>query len=93
VTAGNVDEIARLLHNRLQPAERLCPEVTRWRQRLTDLGPAGQMMSGSGSTVFALCRDPVEALRLSGMLTQALASESLASGSPRGQCFLVRSCV
>ena len=32
--------------------------------RLAGLGPAGQLMSGSGSTVFALCRDAGEALSL-----------------------------
>jgi 4-diphosphocytidyl-2-C-methyl-D-erythritol kinase len=90
LAVGDAEEIGRLLHNRLQePAERLCSEVSRWRQRLAALGPAGQMMSGSGSTVFALCRDEAEAQRLAGKLTEE------ALESPRGevQMYLVRSCV
>jgi 4-diphosphocytidyl-2-C-methyl-D-erythritol kinase len=66
VEAGEVEEIARRLHNRLQPAaERLCPAVSRLVERLTALQPAGVLMSGSGSTVFALCRDADECLRVS----------------------------
>jgi 4-diphosphocytidyl-2-C-methyl-D-erythritol kinase len=63
--AGDVDELGRLLHNRLQPvAERLCPAVAATRVRLERLRPAGVLMSGSGSSVFALCRDATEALRV-----------------------------
>jgi len=63
--AGDVAMLGGLLHNRLQgPAERLCPAVARWRERLADLGPAGALMSGSGSTVFALGRDAGDALRI-----------------------------
>ena len=63
--AGDVEELGRRLHNRLQAAaERLRPETAEWRERLAALGPAGAMMTGSGSTVFALCRSPEEALRV-----------------------------
>jgi 4-diphosphocytidyl-2-C-methyl-D-erythritol kinase len=66
VEGGDVAEIGRRLHNRLQPvAERLCPGVGILRDRLAALNPAGVLMSGSGSTVFALCRDAGEALRVS----------------------------
>jgi 4-diphosphocytidyl-2-C-methyl-D-erythritol kinase len=65
VEAGDTVEIGRRLHNRLQgPAERLRPVVAEWRARLAALGPAGCLMTGSGSTVFALCRSPEEALRV-----------------------------
>jgi 4-diphosphocytidyl-2-C-methyl-D-erythritol kinase len=65
LAAGDVDQLGRLLHNDLQgPAEKLCPEVARLREALAGLGPAGQLMSGSGSTVFALCRDAAEAVRI-----------------------------
>ena len=59
LAAGDVEEIGRRLHNRLQPAaERLCPAVARaGSQRLAALRAGGQLMSGSGSTLFALCRD------------------------------------
>lgn len=62
---GDVQELGRRLHNRLQaPAESLCPQVSRWLARLKELGPLGAMMSGSGSTVFALARDADDALRI-----------------------------
>jgi 4-diphosphocytidyl-2-C-methyl-D-erythritol kinase len=65
VAAGDPEAIGRQLHNRLQDAaERLCPDVARLRQRLAGLNPAGALMSGSGTCVFALCRDHAEALRV-----------------------------
>jgi 4-diphosphocytidyl-2-C-methyl-D-erythritol kinase len=65
LASGDVEELGRRLHNRLQPAaERLCPEVGDLCRRLAELRPAGQLMTGSGSTVFALCRDAAEALRI-----------------------------
>jgi 4-diphosphocytidyl-2-C-methyl-D-erythritol kinase len=70
--AGDVEELGRRLHNRLQPvAERLCPEVSSLSARLAELGPAGQRMSGSGTSVFALCRGPREAHRLARALRPA----------------------
>ncbi len=72
VRRGDVEEVGRHLFNRLQPvAERLCPAVASATERLARLGPAGQLMSGSGSTVFALCRDAGEALRLTRTLSPA----------------------
>jgi 4-diphosphocytidyl-2-C-methyl-D-erythritol kinase len=65
VAEGNVEELGRRLHNRLQAAaERLCPAVADLHRRLADLQPAGVLMSGSGTTVFALCRDAAEARRI-----------------------------
>jgi 4-diphosphocytidyl-2-C-methyl-D-erythritol kinase len=85
--AGDVSELGRLLHNRLQPAaERICPVVAGLYARLAGLGPAGQLMSGSGSTVFALCRGPEEALTLA----RALHSARDELGSARVS--IVRSC-
>jgi 4-diphosphocytidyl-2C-methyl-D-erythritol kinase len=54
--------------------------------RLAALGPAGQAMSGSGSTLFALCRDHREAVRIARELRHG--AEEL--GRPR--VYLVRSC-
>jgi len=63
--AGDVEELGRRLHNRLQaPAERLCPEVGHWLARLKELAPLGALMSGSGSTAFALARDASDARRM-----------------------------
>jgi len=87
VTVGDVRELGRLLHNRLQPeAERLCPAVADLSARLAGLGSAGQLMTGSGSTVFALCRDPGESLTLA----RALRSARDELGGAR--VFVVRSC-
>lgn len=84
---GDVRELGRLLHNRLQPeAERLCPAVSGLCERLAGLGPVGQLMSGSGSSVFALCRGPGEALTL----TRALNAAREELGGAR--VFVVRSC-
>jgi 4-diphosphocytidyl-2-C-methyl-D-erythritol kinase len=84
--AGDVGEIGRLLHNRLQaPAERLCPAVAALRARLARLHPAGTLMSGSGSSVFALCRDRREALRIARELRDGPEED-------RPSVFVVRSC-
>jgi 4-diphosphocytidyl-2-C-methyl-D-erythritol kinase len=85
---GDLEEIGRRLHNRLQPvAERLCPEVAVLHSRLAAGQPLGQAMSGSGTSLFALCRDRRAALRL----TRELRRGSVDAGPPRR--FIVRSCV
>jgi 4-diphosphocytidyl-2C-methyl-D-erythritol kinase len=59
----------RGLRNRQQiPAERLCPAVARVREPLAGFRPAGMLMSGSGSSMVARCRDHPEALRDAGGL-------------------------
>ena len=61
VGEGNIEGIGRALFNRLEePARRLCPELIRFRDRLAEQKPAGVLMSGSGSTWFALCRSRAE---------------------------------
>jgi 4-diphosphocytidyl-2-C-methyl-D-erythritol kinase len=73
LATGEIDELGRLLFNRLQPvAEGLCPKIAIWRQRLAALQPAGQLMSGSGSSLFALCRDENEARRIVQGIVQGL---------------------
>ncbi|MBV9126360.1 MAG: 4-(cytidine 5'-diphospho)-2-C-methyl-D-erythritol kinase [Planctomycetes bacterium] len=83
--AGDVEEIGRRLHNRLQPAaERLCPAVASLGSRLHRLGPAGCLMSGSGSCLFALCRHRHEAMTI---------AREFRRGSDEGlSVFVVRSC-
>jgi 4-diphosphocytidyl-2-C-methyl-D-erythritol kinase len=84
---GDVTELGRRLHNRLQSAaEQLCPAVAELGKRLAGLGPAGWLMTGSGSTVFALCRDPREALSIA----RALGSARDELGGAR--VHVVRSC-
>jgi 4-diphosphocytidyl-2-C-methyl-D-erythritol kinase len=85
--AGDVRELGRQLHNRLQPAaERLCPAVADLFARLAGRGPVGQLMTGSGSTVFALCRYPGEALSI------ARALHSARDELNGARVFVVRSC-
>jgi len=62
VREGDPEAIGRALFNRLeQPAFALSPVVEQVRRRLAGLAPCGAMMSGSGSTVFAMCRNRDEA--------------------------------
>lgn len=87
VAAGDLEELGAALHNRLQPAaEELCPAVAHWCQRLARTHPAGQQMTGSGSTVFALARDSVDALRITREL------RSLREEGDGSRVFVVRSC-
>lgn len=96
VAAGDALAIGRHLHNRLQgPAERLCPEVPALKARLAALAPAGVLMSGSGTSVFALCRDHPEALRVArGLERGRKEGDSPDPGTgPGPRVFIVRSCV
>jgi 4-diphosphocytidyl-2-C-methyl-D-erythritol kinase len=88
VAEGAVEKLGGLLHNRLQPAAlELRPELAGYLSRLAELAPAGQAMSGSGSCLFALCRDFREAVRLA----RRLRNRSEEGMNPR--VFIVRSCV
>jgi 4-diphosphocytidyl-2-C-methyl-D-erythritol kinase len=87
---GDIEKLARSLHNRLQePAMRICPPVAEIHRRLQASGAAGCLMTGSGSCVFALCRDEWEARQV---------IKDLSSGWPPGdefartRVFHVRSC-
>jgi len=62
---GDPEALGAALFNRLQPAAiHLAPVVETVYRRLVGLNPAGCLMSGSGSAVFALCRDADEARRV-----------------------------
>ncbi len=55
---GDVDAIATLLHNDLEPpAFRLRPDLTKLRTAMLDAGALGAVMSGSGPTMIGLARD------------------------------------
>lgn len=87
VADGDVEKLGRTLHNRLQlPAEELCPAVGEWCGRLARTRPVGRQMTGSGSTVFALARDSVDALRITREL------HSLREEGDGSRVFVVRSC-
>lgn len=84
---GDLEKIGRSLHNRLQEAaERLCPEVGQILDRLAQLKPAGQMMTGSGSTVYAVCHDLPEAQRI------AREMNSFQDEQAQSRVFVVQSC-
>jgi 4-diphosphocytidyl-2-C-methyl-D-erythritol kinase len=87
VARGNVEEIGRCLYNRLEPvALALCPALARIQAWLASQRPAGQAMSGSGSSFFALCRDQGEALRIARDLRHR------AEQGMNSRVFIVRSC-
>ncbi len=65
LTDGDVAKLASELHNRLQePAFAAAPLVERTYRRLAALGPLGCQLSGSGSALFALCKDRTDAIRI-----------------------------
>ncbi|MCZ2344170.1 MAG: 4-(cytidine 5'-diphospho)-2-C-methyl-D-erythritol kinase [Bacteroidales bacterium] len=85
--AGDQEQVARNLTNRLeQPAFALAPEVASVAGRLRALNPLGCLLAGSGSSVFAVCRDRADAVRIA----QQFLSEESAS-KPASQVFAVRS--
>ena len=90
LAAGDIEQLGRSLHNRLQrPAMELAPPVEALYRRLQQSGAAGHLMTGSGSCLFALCRDEREAMQV---------AHDLLSGWPpedelaRTRVFHVRSC-
>lgn len=63
--SGDPTALGAALFNRLQAsAFGLAPSVEAVYRRLRSLNPAGCLMSGSGSSVFALCRDAADARRV-----------------------------
>lgn len=63
--AGNPEALGAALFNRLQPAAfGLAPAVETVYRRLAGLNPAGCLMTGSGSAVFAVCHSPDDAARV-----------------------------
>lgn len=64
LASGDPAALGKSLFNRLQPvAEQLCPDLLAIRRTLEDLGSSidGHLLSGSGSSYFALCRDAASA--------------------------------
>ena len=83
-----LEALGRALFNRLQePAFELEPAVADAYRRVQASGAAGGLMSGSGSCLFALCRNPAEARRVHDDLSRGWAS---GASSPT-RTFLVRS--
>ena len=88
LAAGDPRVLGGLLHNRLQEtADRLRPELALVRERLSRAGPAGCLMSGSGTSCFALCRDEKEALDVVQSLRPEVGQTEI------GRVYVVRSCL
>jgi 4-diphosphocytidyl-2C-methyl-D-erythritol kinase len=58
------------------PAENLRPELKGWMVKLAATQPLGCLLSGSGSTMFALARDVRDARRIAA----AIAADASAAG-------------
>jgi len=88
--AGDAEQLGRAIFNRLEePAFALEPLVGRIRQRLGSFGPlspCGAMMSGSGSAVFAVCRDRIHATQVAGSF-----QDSRPADEPESRVLVVRS--
>lgn len=86
--AGAPEPVGRRLFNRLEkPAFELCPPLADWQARIEKLAPAGTLMSGSGSALFALCRNVSEAQRI------ARAMVAGPMDDPRTRVMIARSCI
>jgi len=82
-SSGDIDQVGRLLFNRLQPAaETLSPWVKRLREEFAREDFLGHAMSGSGTSYFGLCRHAHHARRVARRLE--------ANGV--GSVFAVRTC-
>lgn len=80
LASGDIATLGRRLHNRLQEAaQRLRPELAAYLALLAEQQPAGCLMSGSGSTLFALVEDAAAAQRLAHAVTRR-GEESVTSG-------------
>ena len=82
---GDVETLGRCLLNRLQAAATtIAPKIARYFQQLRTLNPAGALLSGSGSTLFAVCRNREEAKRIAKDLRDRARGDY--------QVYVVRSC-
>ena len=76
LAAGDVEAVGQNLHNRLQPAAAtIDARMAKYEAMLARLDPAGRLMSGSGSTLFALARSPDDAERIAAGLRQHAGDE------------------
>ncbi len=84
---GDAAALGRAIFNRLEePAFALEPLVGGIRRRLAESGPCGAMMSGSGSAVFAVCRDRAHAKQVANEFVQ-----SRPVAEPESRVLVVRS--
>ena len=87
LATGDLVAVGRLMHNRLQPAAfALQPAANMVCEALLAQSPLGAMLSGSGSSVFALARDRADAERIA-----REAGRALEVAVPGCRLFVVRS--
>lgn len=62
IKEGNIGKIIPHLYNRLEGVSQAAhPEIAHIKRQLQDLGAKGVLMSGSGPTVFGICKDKKQA--------------------------------
>ncbi len=89
LAAGNVEAIGRLTHNRLQPPAFALQPLANWvYDVLLAQAPLGVLLSGSGSSVFAIARDRRDARRIA-----RRAERLLATRVPDCRLYVVRTSV
>lgn len=73
IQRGGVSQLVQHLHNRLQPiARKLNSDVVELQKQLANLPIAGHLMSGSGTSCFAVCHNSRQAQRLAKLLRSRL---------------------
>lgn len=84
---GDPATIARHLMNRLEePAWAMRPELAGLARRLTEAGSLGTLLSGSGSSLFGICRNRAHAVEVADRFRTTTPTYE-----PTSQVFLVRS--
>jgi 4-diphosphocytidyl-2-C-methyl-D-erythritol kinase len=88
LAGGDLDGIAAGLHNDLEPAAfDLLPGLAAGKERLLEAGALGAIMSGSGPTMLALCRDEEHAGLLARSVRASFARVEVARGPVPGVTF------
>ena len=67
---GRLGSAAKYFYNALQqPAEQLCPDVTRLKARFSNQPTFGHLMTGSGTAYFGVCANQRQALSVAARLS------------------------
>jgi len=74
---GDFDQISRALEDTIAEPRRapLVPGLSAIKRAAVDAGALGCSLSGSGPSLFALCRDAATAERVAAVMTSAVAAE------------------
>jgi 4-diphosphocytidyl-2-C-methyl-D-erythritol kinase len=80
--SGSLAAACQLMANRLQDAaQRLCPEIASLRRAFQRIAPLGQLMTGSGSAVFAVMRSARQARQVAQQLSAQLREQEERHGA------------